>query len=213
VTGEPFVTMSQVEQLISVQLEPLQDRINSLEALVTPPHSHTPHSHTPHSHTPHSHTPHSHTPHSHSPSDNTFVFGTYDGGHLTINVDVNIPNIKLGFVSYEPATVTLTGPYVNNVVRVIGMGYNAPTLNGLPSSAVGKAYGCCQSSSIYDANGYSHMICLYSGGSSYQGGCNTKTQVLATMANQFGESVDQIHCQYGAYNSAFSLYNSQLKCN
>src|SRR6476469_4256247 len=52
------------------------------------------------------------------------LFSNYDGGTLTINVDQNIPNLKIGICSYEGVAVFLTGAFVNNVVAVRYAGYN-----------------------------------------------------------------------------------------
>ena len=43
---------------------------------------------------------------------NVVIFSNYDGGTLNINVDVNIPNLKIGIVSYEAVEINLSGTYV-----------------------------------------------------------------------------------------------------
>ncbi|HLP19521.1 MAG TPA: LamG-like jellyroll fold domain-containing protein, partial [Chitinophagales bacterium] len=58
-----------------------------------------------------------------SANGNVIVFTNYDGGTLNINVDVNIPNLKIGVVSYEPVEINLTGAYAGNVTRVIRAGF------------------------------------------------------------------------------------------
>jgi hypothetical protein len=42
-----------------------------------------------------------------NPNGNIIIFSNYDGGFLNINVDVDIPNLKIGVVSYEAVEVTL----------------------------------------------------------------------------------------------------------
>src|SRR6187431_973655 len=54
---------------------------------------------------------------------NVVIFANYDGGILNINVDVNIPNLKIGICTYEPVVINLTGPYAANVAKVIRAGY------------------------------------------------------------------------------------------
>ena len=44
-----------------------------------------------------------------NPIGNLAVFSNYDGGILTINVDQNIPNLKIGICTYEPIQVSFTG--------------------------------------------------------------------------------------------------------
>ncbi len=59
-----------------------------------------------------------------NPSGNLLIYSNYDGGALTINVDVNIPNIKIGVVSYGATGVTITGPFASNVTQVVYAGTN-----------------------------------------------------------------------------------------
>ena len=53
------------------------------------------------------------------------IYSNYDGGILTINVDQNIPNLKVGICTYEPIQVNFTGPFVGNVSQVIYAGMNS----------------------------------------------------------------------------------------
>ncbi|MFN6038078.1 MAG: gliding motility-associated C-terminal domain-containing protein [Bacteroidota bacterium] len=53
------------------------------------------------------------------------IYSNYDGGILTINVDQNIPNLKVGICTYEPIQVAFTGPFVGNVTQVIYAGMNS----------------------------------------------------------------------------------------
>jgi gliding motility-associated-like protein len=59
------------------------------------------------------------------PSGNLMIYSNYDGGIVTINVDQNIPNLKIGICTYEPVAVTITGPFVGNVTQVIYAGFNS----------------------------------------------------------------------------------------
>jgi hypothetical protein len=54
-----------------------------------------------------------------------FVFANYDGGHLTIDADVNIPGIKIGIRSYERTRVTVIGTYSANIDTIIIRGFNS----------------------------------------------------------------------------------------
>ena len=60
---------------------------------------------------------------------NLIIYSNYDGGILTIDVDVNIPNLRIGISSYEPIQVILTGSYVSNVARVEYAGLNSTQNN------------------------------------------------------------------------------------
>lgn len=52
------------------------------------------------------------------------VYSNYDGGFLTIDVDVDIPDLMIGVVAYESVAVTVTGAYAANVTRLVHAGYN-----------------------------------------------------------------------------------------
>jgi len=60
---------------------------------------------------------------------NLVVFSNYDGGILTINVDQNIPNLKVGICTYEPVQVSFTGAFVGNITQVIYAGFNSTQNN------------------------------------------------------------------------------------
>lgn len=59
------------------------------------------------------------------PAGNLFIFSNYDGGIVTINVDVDIPNLVIGISTYEPVQVSITGPFAANVVQVLYAGMNS----------------------------------------------------------------------------------------
>lgn len=59
------------------------------------------------------------------PNGNLVIYSNYDGGILTINVDQNIPNLKVGICTYEPIQVAFTGPFVGNITQVIYAGMNS----------------------------------------------------------------------------------------
>jgi gliding motility-associated-like protein len=57
------------------------------------------------------------------------IFSNYDGGTLNINVDQDIPNLKIGICTYEPVEVTISGPFVGNVAEVLYAGFNSSANN------------------------------------------------------------------------------------
>lgn len=67
---------------------------------------------------------------------NLVVFSNYDGGVLNIDVDQNIPDLKIGIVAYEPITVNFTGVFVANITGVIYAGFNDPVITGVNSSII-----------------------------------------------------------------------------
>lgn len=60
---------------------------------------------------------------------NLVIFSNYDGGILTINVDQNIPNLKIGICTYEPVQVNFTGAFVGNITQVVYAGFNSTQNN------------------------------------------------------------------------------------
>ncbi len=61
------------------------------------------------------------------PNGNLIVYSNYEGGVLEINIDQDIPNLKIGIVSYEATDISITGPFVGNVTEVIYAGFDAPS--------------------------------------------------------------------------------------
>jgi gliding motility-associated-like protein len=56
---------------------------------------------------------------------NVIIYSNYEGGHLTIDVDEDIPDLKVGICTYHAAEVTFTGTYVSNITEVIYAGFDA----------------------------------------------------------------------------------------
>lgn len=147
-----------------------------------------------------------------NPNGNLVLFTNYDGGMLNIYVDVNIPNLKIGVVSYEAVSINLTGPFVNNVNAVHYAGYNSqnnnncsPTvattvISGAPGGATTNIV-FAPASPLSNANGYPSIICGYSCNTgTSQGGCNTIDQIEAYFASVFPGSVLRQHkVQYGCW--------------
>lgn len=147
---------------------------------------------------------------------NLMIFTNYDGGNLNINVDVNIPNLKIGVVSYESVNISLSGTYVNNVTGVVYAGYNGSnnhcnsgtntTISGVPSTA-STAINIRPTVTLTNPNGYGYIICGTScTTTSSQGGCNTIDQIEAYMLGYFPNSTLYAHrVQYGCWNGSQSI--------
>ncbi len=168
---------------------------------------------------------------------NVFIFSNYDGsretvaGRLNINVNTNIPNIKIGICSYERVTVNITGTFSNNVTRVLYAGYNGTTncncyypstpvgcqatttITGVPAGIVSYSY--LPPSTYADPNGYSSIICAYQCTSGNQGGCNTPAQVVSFFMSAFGpgNTFNSHRTQYACWAGAtYSLSTSGNCC-
>jgi gliding motility-associated-like protein len=72
---------------------------------------------------------------------NVVIFSNYDGGTLNINVDQDIPNLKIGICTYEPVEVNISGPFASNVAEVLYAGFNSAQGNnhcglGIPTTSI-----------------------------------------------------------------------------
>lgn len=152
-----------------------------------------------------------------TPSSNVVLFTNYDGGILNINVDVNIPNLKIGIVSYEAVQVNFSGPFVNNITEVryarnnsnndnCNQSVTATSFSGLPVSAA-SSITFAPPATVNDPNGNNSIICAYSCSSgSNQGGCNTANQVVAYFYQIFNVNSVYLHTiQYGCWSGVKNI--------
>lgn len=61
---------------------------------------------------------------------NIVIFANYDGGYLTIDVNQDIPNLKVGISTYEPVSVVFTGAFIGNITEVVYAGFQPLTGTG-----------------------------------------------------------------------------------
>jgi len=128
---------------------------------------------------------------------NLFIFSNYDGGALTINVDVDIPNIKIGIVSYEIMTVNITGTYAGNVTSVAWAGYTpGTTITGAPSTI-----SVTPPVTFSNSCGNTSIICSYTCLESGCGGCNSPDQIVHYFNNSVfsGNTFNFHRTQYGVW--------------
>lgn len=157
------------------------------------------------------------------PSGNLVIFTNYDGGEMTIDVDVNIPNLKIGICSYEAVRVNIAGTFSANVTQVIYAGYNnSPNTNCTPNVSTTSISGV--SSSIVTINfappagysnpyGYGSVICGYScNTTSSQGGCNTPDQIAYYFTQQTGGTLRFQFLQYGCWANVTKTISGGGNC-
>lgn len=146
------------------------------------------------------------------PNGNIVLYSNYDGGELVINVDEDIPNLKIGVVSYEAVRVVFTGTYTSNVTGIVIAGYagtNDPCNLGLTGNSIVNYPGgsllmtTLPSATLTNSNGNANIICAYSCDiNSNQGGCNTVDQIEDYMLTQFtGGSIRSHTVQYACWSS------------
>lgn len=152
---------------------------------------------------------------------NVVIYANYDGGILNINVDEDIPNLKIGVCTYENCQVNITGAFAGNVTEVIYAGFqgdndncnqgvNQTTITGV-SPAISQVL-FAPSATTGDPNGWSSIICSYSCGDGNQGGCNTATQVVDYFLSQFGGSLHSYFTQYACFSGVYDV-SDNLCCN
>lgn len=168
---------------------------------------------------------------------NIVLFSNYDGGMLNINVDVNIPNLKIGICTYEPVVVTFSGTYLSNVTEVIYAGFNSAQNNnhcGFPIttssfSGINPAILTVNVSPpvtlisppnpnniLNQPNGWNYgIICLADCDvNTYQGGCNTLDQVEAYFLQEFqGGAIYSHKVQYDCWTGTRSISDGGSCCS
>lgn len=147
---------------------------------------------------------------------NVIIYSNYDGGILNINVDQNIPNLKIGVCTYESIKVQISGAFAANVTEVVYAGYNGSNDNcalGVTNTAIAGAVAATSNINVYPTSGYTNsngslnMVCNYSCSSTTnQGGCNTPDQVVYYFMNIFGGTLYYHQTQYNCYTNA-NTYN------
>jgi len=149
-----------------------------------------------------------------NPAGNILIYSNYDGGDFTINIDENIPNLRIGLCSYADFHVTITGAYSSNVVEVLYAGYNAD----YTTSVTGVDAGIVSilnfpPVTLFDADGYGFMICAYECDSTYvPGGCNTVDQATDYFLTYLDGSIRYSNYEYGIYAGTFNMSDGGNCC-
>lgn len=156
------------------------------------------------------------------PTGNVIIFSNYDGGELNINIDQNIPNLKIGVCTYEPVRVTITGPFSANVTQVLYAGFNSTQNNNncnignFPTAIIGvplsnQSILTIPPVTLTNANGYNFgIICGYSCDvNANQGGCNTMDQIEDYFMTQLGGTLYSLNAQYCCWLNS-NTYNVSM---
>lgn len=157
------------------------------------------------------------------PSGNLVIFTNYDGGEMTIDVDANISNLKIGICSYEAVRVNIVGTFSANVSQVIYAGYNnspntnctpnvsTTSISGVPSGIV--TINFAPPAGYSNPNGYGSVICGYScNTTSSQGGCNTADQIAYYFMQQTGGTLRFQFLQYGCWANTTKTISGGGNC-
>lgn len=143
---------------------------------------------------------------------NLIIYSNYDGGIVTINVDQNIPNLKIGICTYEPVQVMLSGPFVGNVTQVIYGGFNSIqgnnncNLGDFPTSISGVnasiiSINTAPPVGLENPNGNNLLVGTAGNCSSseYAGGGNTPDQVVYYFLQATGGTFYAHFTQYSCW--------------
>lgn len=158
------------------------------------------------------------------PQGNVALFSNYDGGALTINVDQDIPDLRIGIVSYEFAVINVTGPYASNITEILWAGFNgmndhcgtgsvthATVITGAPAGTAQLLV--YPPATLANPHGWPNILCAYSCDiGTDQGGCNTVDQIAHFFLSQWGGSLYFHRTQYGCWNGTWNLSDGGNCC-
>ncbi len=151
---------------------------------------------------------------------NLMIYSNYDGGAITINVDVNIPNLKIGVSSYEASQITITGPFAANVTQVIYSGFNANSNNcnlGIITTSISGVSPSITAINVYPAvgsytpvhgfgNSQGIIGCYQCDTITSSGGVNSPDEIVFHFKQLTGGLLRAHHTQYGCWtNTTFNV--------
>ena len=145
---------------------------------------------------------------------NLVIYSNYDGGIITVNCDVNIPNIKIGICTYEAAEIHIIGSFSNNVTGVIYAGYDGTNDNcnlGVTATSILNVSASIATVNVYPSvgpytpvhdNGNSSMVgCYQCDTTTSSGGVNSPDEVVYYFLNAFpGSVLRSHHTQYNCWS-------------
>lgn len=141
---------------------------------------------------------------------NVMIYSNYEGGDLTINADVDIPDLKIGICTYEFADVTITGTYAANITQVVFAGFNVPDISGVDPdiiSVYAAAIGDVAVTSVLGDELYpgspaivNCMVGAEGCGETASGGGNASPQIVDFFMHEFDDD-DIFYAHYTDYDA------------
>lgn len=132
---------------------------------------------------------------------NIILYSNYDGGNIQINIDEDVPDIKIGICSYESVDIIITGDYIDNVSEVVYAGYDddgTTSISGVDPGIVD--INVIPEATLTDPDGYPYIICAYECDTDYvPGGCNTVDQLTDYFLDYFTGIFRFSFLQYGVW--------------
>lgn len=160
-----------------------------------------------------------------NPSGNLIVYTNYDGGVININVDVSIPNLKIGICSFASASITIGGAFASNVTQVVYAGLDggdncsagvfSTSISGVtPSITSIFVLPTFSYSPIHGFGNSSGIVCGYACDTSvWAGGCNTPDEIVSYFTQVTGGLYRYQEIQYNCWtNTTYSVSNGGNCC-
>lgn len=148
------------------------------------------------------------------PGGNIIIYSNYDGGTLNIDIDEDVPDIRIGICSYESVTINITGTYIDNVVEVLYAGYDddgTTEVTGVPDAIVDILL--YPPATLTDPDGYPYIICAYDCDTLYvPGGCNTVEQLTDYFLTELSGTFRYSYMQYGIWSGTYDISDGGNCC-
>lgn len=158
-------------------------------------------------------------------SGNLIIYSNYDGGVININVNANIPNLKIGICSYESASVNISGPFASNVTQVVyagsgdindpcGLNVTTPIISGVSASIttilINPSIGAYNP---VHGNGSNIISCATDCDTIFNaGGCNTPDELVYYFSQVTGGVLRYHETGYNCWNNATYSVTSGGNC-
>lgn len=170
------------------------------------------------------------------PNGNVLIYSNYEGGTLTINVDQDIPDLRIGICTYDAVQVNIIGPFAANVTEVIYAGFdgnNGPcgtnppttTINGVPPGIVSQYSQTLGNIAIANflgeplAPGFPPLVNCITGAegecsTSNSGGGNSAPQIAQFFLAEFGPGAVLFahQVQYDCFTGTFNVSDGGNCC-
>ncbi len=155
---------------------------------------------------------------------NLLIYSNYDGGIITINCDVNIPNIKIGICTYEAAEIHITGTFSSNVTGVMYAGYDGGNDNctlGVTTTTIIGVSASIQTINIYPSVGFSPYHgngnpnmdgCYQCDTTTNSGGVNSPDEVVYYFQTNMPGTMRYHWTDYGCWTNTVMLMSNGGNC-
>ena len=142
---------------------------------------------------------------------NIVVYGNLQGGTYGIAVDQNLPGLAICIVSSDNVNITLSGPYLSNVVAVYYAGNAEPSGVVVTGIDATKVFAARLPSATVDA-GITNAVITCEDPPDAGFACNPAAQVNAFFGETLGGNVVFNRCQEAPFTGTLKV-SDQGSCN